>query len=311
MYVFYKKLILKVLLFIFLNIFSEYSLYAFSGAYLLKNGDTVFGFIQYYTIKDDKETLIDIAIKYDLGYNEIVEANPSLDPWYPRKGKKVVIPTYWILPFIKNLSSLKIGKNLLIVNLAELRLYLLKKWSKYFMVITFPIGIGMEGFDTPIGIYKIIEKRKNPVWIVPKSIRKEDPNLPPIVPPGPNNPLGKYAIRLSKPSYLIHGTNKPLGIGRRVSHGCIRMYPKDIKKLYNFVEIGDKVIITYQPVKIGKKGKNLYIEVHKGYKKVNLIQEAINIILKQQGKKFLVKDFYEKIKQSKGLPLLFFSQSSH
>jgi|Deesub1362B_J571_1020462.scaffolds.fasta_scaffold00078_11 L,D-transpeptidase ErfK/SrfK len=267
------------------------NLYAFSGAYILKNDDTVFGFNQYYTIKDDKETLVELAIKYDLGYNEIVSANPQFDPWYPGKGKRVIIPTSWILPVIPD-EYLKEDKQIIVINLAELRLYLIKKSKDKRYVITFPLGIGVEGLDTPTGSFRIIEKKKNPVWYVPESIRKEDPELPPFVPPGPDNPLGRYALRLSNPSYLIHGTNKPLGIGRRVSHGCIRMYPQDIEKLYKMVKIGDPVYILYQPVKIGKRNNIFYIEVEKSFNGKNLLQEAVNTLRKFNELKIDTRELY-------------------
>jgi L,D-transpeptidase ErfK/SrfK len=297
-----KKLYLSFIPFLVLISLSS-NLYAFSGAYILKDGDTVFGFNQYYTIRDDRETLVELAIKYDLGYNEIVAANPQFDPWYPGKGQKVILPTSWILPTIPE-NYLKEDRQIIVINLAELRLYLIKKFQDRLSVITFPLGIGVEGLDTPTGSFRIIEKKKNPVWYVPESIRKEDPELPPFVPPGPNNPLGRFALRLSNPFYLIHGTNKPLGIGRRVSHGCIRMYPQDIEKLYKMVKIGDPVYILYQPVKIGKRGDTYYIEVEKTFNGKNLLQEAANTLSRLNGPKIDTKTLYSVIYNSRGFPVL-------
>jgi L,D-transpeptidase ErfK/SrfK len=236
----------------------------FSGAFFIEDTGSVFGFTRKYKIKDDGETLISLAITYDLGYNEVVDANPGIDPWYPGKGLTILLPTSWILPDVDDLS-IKKGKQYIVINLAELRLYLLKNEDVGLRVITFPIGIGREGLETPTGNYRIISKLKDPAWYIPESIRNEYPELPEVVPPGPENPLGRYALKLSMPEYLIHGTNKPLGVGRRVSHGCIRMYPEDIERLYSLVGIGDEVIIIYQPVKIGHKKGRPYIEVHKDY----------------------------------------------
>ncbi len=280
-------------------------LQAFTGAYILKTQDSVFGIIRTHRVETDEEILTYRAIDYDIGYNELQEANPELDLWYPGKGKKAVIPTAWVLPDYPE-DVLSKHKSLIIVNLAEMRLYYIKyikDKSNLRIVLTFPIGIGSEGFDTPTGLYRIIQKKKDPVWIVPKSVREEDPSLPERVPPGEDNPLGQYALRLSNPSYLIHGTNKPLGIGRRVSHGCIRLYPEDIKVLFNLVSIGTPVYITYQPVKIGQKGGRYYIEVHRGYRKLNLLQEAVKV-LKKKGLPFPDTGLlYRIIKQSKGIPV--------
>ncbi len=203
-----------------------------SGTFSLSPDEDVFGSVSKYIIRDDKETLVELALNNDLGYNEVVDSNRGIDPWYPGRGARVVIPTSWILPDIPNKYKLKTGAgNLVVLNLAELRLYLLKRDKGRLNVTTFPVGIGREGFDTPEGMFRIIEKLKDPVWIIPASFRDEYQELPDIVPPGPENPLGQYALRLSNPLYLLHGTNKPLGVGRRVSHGCLRMYPADIEKL--------------------------------------------------------------------------------
>jgi L,D-transpeptidase ErfK/SrfK len=152
-----------------------------------------------------------------------------------------------------------------VINLAELRLYYYP--SDKNQVVTHPLGIGREGWSTPVGETQIIGKKKDPTWTVPESIRKEheeagDP-LPPVVPPGPNNPLGGYALYLGIQGYLLHGTNKPFGVGMRVSHGCIRLYPEDIEEFYLQVPIGTKVRIINQPYKVGWLDGQLYIEAHR------------------------------------------------
>ncbi|RMG73934.1 MAG: L,D-transpeptidase [Nitrospirae bacterium] len=249
---------------LFLTLLIPINAYSFKGAYSVdaRRKAWVVGFLKYHRIASDKETLVELALKEDLGYNEIADANPGVDPWYPGKGTRVVVPTFWVTPEVEDLRD-----SLIVVNLAELRLYFFKRISdKRVAVITFPIGIGSEGRDTPTGRYRIVQKMKDPVWVVPESIRAEDPSLPERVPPGPDNPLGRYALRLSNPSYLIHGTNKPLGVGRRVSHGCLRMYPEDIETLYNLVTVGTEVRIVYEPIKISVEQEGIFIEVHRDYR---------------------------------------------
>jgi len=202
------------------------------------------------------DTLLDIARKYDLGYEEIIAANPGVDPWIPGEGTRVTVPTQFILP-----PGQRKG---IIINLAELRLYYYL--PEKHQVITHPLGIGREGWATPTGRMTIIEKKANPYWRVPKSIRKEHAAkgemLPALIPPGPNNPLGHFAMRLSQPQYLLHGTNQPWGVGMRVSHGCIRLYPEDIEALFPLVPTGTPVEIINQPYKAGWGGDNLFIEAH-------------------------------------------------
>ncbi|NPA48576.1 MAG: L,D-transpeptidase family protein [Thermodesulfobacteria bacterium] len=219
--------------------------------------EMVVGKLKWHVVSEG-ETLLDIARWYNLGYNQIVLANPDVDPWIPPVGKKVLIPSQYVLPEIKNS---------LVVNLAEMRLYFFRKEGGRNIVYTAPIGVGAEGKLTELGVYSIVRKKKNPTWYVPKSIREEDPTLPPVVPPGPENPLGKYALYLSRGAYAIHGTNKPWGIGRRVSHGCIRMYPEDIEALYPLVPLGTPVFIIYQPYKLGIKGDKVFLQAFPDFEK--------------------------------------------
>jgi len=233
--------------------------------------DSVFGMVRYYEVRDS-DSLIEIARAFDLGFNEISDANPETDPFVPENGTKVEVPTEWILPDVKVRDGI-------IINISERRLFLFPNKNSKF-VYTYPIGIGDNGTETPKGTFKIIQKRVNPNWNVPKSIRKEDPKLPNVVPPGPDNPLGTHALRLSLPTVLIHGTNRPWGIGRKVSHGCIQLYPEDIPRLFDQVEVGTRVTIVRQPVKVGTRGNKVYLEVHRDGKR-NYLREALNLLRKK------------------------------
>ncbi len=218
--------------------------------FVLSKGASVVGELTWHTVSKN-ETLLDIARYYDLGYNQIVLANPGIDPWLPPVGKPVLIPSCYVLP------EKKVG---IVVNLAEMRLYFFCLEGGKRIVYTAPIGVGTEGKLTKLGVYTIVRKKRKPYWHVPKSIREEDPSLPEVIPPGPDNPLGDYALYLSRGSYAIHGTNKPWGIGRRVSHGCIRLYPEDIEALFPLVPLGTPVFIVYQPYKLGLKKGKIYLQ---------------------------------------------------
>ena len=200
------------------------------------------------------DSLIEMARAFDLGFGEIAAANPDLDPFVSPQGARIVIPTAWVVP------ELVPGE--VLVNLSEMRLYLLVGEDVGTSLITFPVGIGVEGAATPLGTYRVVGKELNPAWHVPSSVRKEEPDLPAVVPPGPENPLGSHALRLSGGGILIHGTNKPWGVGRRVSHGCIRLYPEDIPVLYQLIPVGARVRIVREPVKVGTSAGRVYVEVH-------------------------------------------------
>lgn len=206
-----------------------------------------------------KDTLLDIARKFDIGQNEILLANPAVDRWLPGEDTKVIIPNNHLLPDAPHEG--------LVLNLAEYRLYYFPIDQEQARIVsTHPISIGRVNWDTPLGKTKIVAKTKNPVWIPPKSIKEEHAAegdiLPDIFPAGPDNPLGLFAFRLGVPGYLIHSTNKPYGVGMRVSHGCIRMYPEDIEKLFPQIEVGTPVYIVNQMIKVGWSNNTLYIEVH-------------------------------------------------
>jgi L,D-transpeptidase ErfK/SrfK len=197
-----------------------------------------------------------IAQKYDIGYYELYEANPGVDPDSPVAGTILIIPTQYILP--KELD------NNIVINLAEMRLYYAS--STLHKVFIFPIGIGKEGWNTPIGVFKIANKIKNPSWTAPDDVYRyriaHGEKIPRVIPPGKNNPLGQYAFRLSNPTYLIHGTDDPVGVGRRSSAGCIRMYGEDIKKLFSMINIGTEVHIINTPYKAAQINDEIYLEAH-------------------------------------------------
>jgi len=207
-----------------------------------------------------EDTFTDIARAYDLGYDELAQANPGVDPWLPGEGTRIVLPTQFVLP-----DAPREG---IVLNIGAKRIFYYPKVAagEPAVVVTHPVGIGREGWGTPIGSTTVVSKVKDPVWTVPASIRKEhadagDP-LPARVPAGPDNPLGAFALRLGFPSYLIHGTNKPSGIGMRVSHGCVQLFPEDIESLFSQVPLGTRVQIVNQPRLLGWDAGNLYLEVH-------------------------------------------------
>ena len=217
----------------------------------------------------DNESLWEIARQFDVGINEISDANPGVDPIIPVVGSMVRIPTEWIVP------EVPVRKGI-VINIPEFRLYYFPPDNPG-MVLTFPVGVGDEGKETPAGAYTIIEKIADPVWNVPESIRRERPELPKVVPPGPDNPMGKYALRLSLRTILIHGTNRPWGIGTRASHGCIRLYPEDISRLFTLVSIGTKVTIVNQPIKVAVRDGRIFIEVHR-YDDINYEYKALQLL---------------------------------
>lgn len=232
-------------------------------------GGDVVGAVAFHVVEEG-ESLIEIARWHDVGYGEIMAANPRLDPFVPEPGRIVIVPTRWIVPRAAE-------PNVVLLNLSEMRLYVVQRPPAY--VLTFPVGIGDEGSETPTGAFRIIEKQVAPIWHPPPSIREEDPDLPEAVPPGPDNPLGTHALRLSRPTILIHGTNKPWGVGRRVSHGCIRLYPEDIPRLFEAVEVGARVLIVREPVKIAVEEGRVFVEIHQDDElSIDYLEEATRLL---------------------------------
>jgi L,D-transpeptidase ErfK/SrfK len=220
------------------------------------------------------DTLIDIARRHGLGYEDIVRANPEVDTWLPGEGTQIVLPTRFVLP-----PGPRSG---LVLNLAEYRMYYYPppQEGKPAVVMTYPMSIGRMDWETPLGLTRIIAKVTNPSWYPPASVRKEhaeagDP-LPRIVPAGPDNPLGAYAMRLDMPSYLIHSTNKPAGVGMRVSHGCIRMLPEDIGFLFGQIANKTAVRIINEPIKFGWDGDELVLEVHRPLEVAPVVEESLD-----------------------------------
>jgi L,D-transpeptidase ErfK/SrfK len=212
------------------------------------------------TVAKYEDTFADIARRFNVGYTELVRANPGVDPWLPGEGTRIVLPTEFILP-----DAPREG---LVLNLAQMRLYYYPepKEEGPVEVITHPIGIGKVGWATPEGATNVTSHVKDPTWTPPVSVRKEHAKegdiLPPTVPPGPDNPLGRHMMRLGWPSYLIHGTNKPPAVGMRASAGCVRLYPEDIALLYEAVPDGTKVTVVNQPVLLGWHGDRLLVQAY-------------------------------------------------
>jgi len=226
---------------------------------LPENGDTVVGQPDT-TVTRYTDTLSDVARSHDLGYAEMRLANPGVDPWKPGAGRKIIVPSSFVLPDVPYEG--------IVINVPEMRLYFFPKArpGEPRVVETYPISIGRQDWSTPHGLARIASKKANPTWTPPASIRAEheangDP-LPKVVPAGPDNPLGAYAMRLSLPGYLLHGTNKPYGLGMRVTHGCVRLYPRDIETLFHQVSVGTPVRIINQPFKTGWRDGRLFVEVH-------------------------------------------------
>jgi L,D-transpeptidase ErfK/SrfK len=224
-------------------------------SFMLEPGVDVYGVTRLVQARE-KDTLLDIAREFGLGYNQIVAANPGIDPWVPKQGSLVN------LTFMAPWDHSETG---FVVNLAEMRLYFFFANGGHEFFFTAPIGIGREGYLTDTGEYTVKSKTPNPTWVVPESIRAEEPDLPAQVLPGPDNPLGDFVFRLSRNLYAIHGTNKPWGIGRRVSHGCIRMYPEDVGALYPLVPVGAAVRVIYEPVKFGWGDGRLWVQVFEDF----------------------------------------------
>jgi L,D-transpeptidase ErfK/SrfK len=231
--------------------------------FLVAPDQDVIGRVQV-TVAKHEDTFADLARRFNVGYAELVRANPGVDPWLPGEGTEIILPTEFILP-----DAPREG---LVLNLAQMRLYHFPKPAKDapkdapVEVVTHPIGIGKVGWATPEGTTKVVSHVKDPTWTPPVSVRREHAKegdiLPPTVPPGPDNPLGRHMMRLGWPSYLIHGTNKPPAVGMRASAGCVRLYPEDIAQIFEAVPDGTKVTVVNQPFLLGWRGDRLLVQAY-------------------------------------------------
>ncbi len=253
---------------------------------------TVIGNPSWYKI-GTKETLLDIARKNGLGYNDLDLMFPRMDAWIPPTGKKISLPTFWILPPTQHQQ--------LVINLPELRLYFFDKASS--TAQTYPIGIGDEGWETPLGSFFVNDKRVHPVWYIPASLQEKYGMAQ--MPPGPENPLGDYVMKFSAGAYGVHGTAMPWGVGRLVSHGCIRCYPEHIKILYPQVPMGAKLEIIYEPLKFGQKNGQVFVEAHPDvYRRFpDYNQYALNKLAQHPLAKYIdQKKFLMAVKLQNGVP---------
>lgn len=267
--------------------------YRYPGRGLNPKAKTVIGAPVRHTISGE-ETFLDIARAYDLGFNEISDLYPDQDPWVPPEGIELVIPSQWILP-----SPRPRG---IVINIPEMRLFQFRKTKQ--LVRTFPISIGKPGRPTPTGTFRIGVKEINPVWHIPKSLRKKYGAE--SMPPGPDNPIGRFWIGLGDSGYGIHGTDIAWSVGRAVTHGCIRLYPEDIKRLFPLAEYATRVEIIYEPVKFGLLSGKIYVEVHKDiYHRISDLTEYALRRLKEEGLEGRVNlgKFKRALRLQDGLPL--------
>jgi len=256
------------------------------------NGDNVIGSTQQATVQKG-DNFYKIARRNDVGYEELVVANPSINPNKIYPGQILHIPSRYILPEVKSIPGL-------VINLAERRLYYFINKNKVF---TAPIAIGRRGWETPVANAFIKRKVEDPFWKVPKRIQAHNKKLgkpsPSLIPPGSDNPLGEYAMVLSLPNYVIHGTNDPTTIGKRISAGCIRLYPEDMRYLYNNISLETPVSIINQPFKMGRLAGNHFIEIHQSKKAKKILddffQKNPNLAINQKALSHIIQ-------QGRGIP---------
>ena len=274
--------------------------------FFVANGDDVIGRLA--TIKLEKEdTLPDIARHFSLGINTVSAANPGIDTWVPEAGVRILLPLSFILPDTRRKG--------IVINLAAMRLFYFKVDGKLLAVSTYPVGVGTTERPTPMGRMVVTRKKFRPTWYVPASIaedhRKKGDPLPFKVPPGPLNPLGEYALYLSKSGYLVHGTNKPASIGLRATNGCIRLYPEDIKRLYEATPVKTPVKIVNQPYLIGQRDGIVYLEAHtpfeeSGTAELKTAYAKMRKIAKKSGHPINWKRVKEAVIQARGIPVPIF-----
>ena len=271
-------------------------------------GDDLVGSV-WQTKAHQEDTLLDIARRHGLGQDEIVLANTAVDRWLPGEDATVVLPAQFIFP--------RVERKGIVLNLPEMRLYYFYRDDRTGadMVRTYPVSVGRMDWNTPLGKSRIEKKEEDPFWRPPESLKLEaladGRLLPDVVPPGPDNPLGRYAMRLSIPGYLIHSTNKPYGVGMRVTHGCVRMYPEDIEELFPIVPLHTTVQIVNQPLKLGWQGKTLFMEVHplleeeRGDEKRQLCMAYEMILAEIENRDAIldIKTIKQALKEKSGIPV--------
>ena len=274
--------------------------------FLVANGDEVIGRLVSIRLKKG-DTLPDVARHFSLGINTVSAANPEADIWVPEAGGRILLPLSFILP-----DTPRKG---IVINLAAMRLFYYKKNGQLSVVSTYPVGIGTEERPTPMGRMYIKRKKVRPTWYVPASIaedhRKKGDPLPPKVPPGPLNPLGEHALYLSRSEYLVHGTNKPASIGLRATNGCIRLYPEDIKKLFESTPVKTPVKIVNQPYLVGQRDGIVYLEAHtpfeeSGNAELKKAYAKLRKIEKKSGHTFDWEKVKEVVAEARGFPVPIF-----
>ena len=285
---------------------------AWAETYQYNLGDDVVGNIAIHTIQEG-DNFLQLAQTFRVGFNELVDANPDVDPWIPVQDAQIIIPTQYVLPNVEREG--------VIINLAELRLYQFHGTiNNISSVSTYPVSVGKDDeWKTPLTFTRITSKTAKPNWYPPESIRKEheennDP-LPKVVPPGPDNPLGDYKLGLALSGYLIHGTNVPEGIGMRVTHGCIRLHPNGIEKLFKSVKVNTPVTIINQPYKVGWRDNQLYVETHSEIEEQEQaasrnLTEFVQLVVAQTKQKeqdnyqILWEKGYQEAREKRGVPFL-------
>jgi len=256
------------------------------------------------------QNLLDIAREGGLGFRELRDANPKIDEWEPKAGVELTLPTRRILPRPNRYEGL-------VINIPEFRLYLFPldtKLGEREPIMTWPVGIGAEYAQSPVTSFHVKSKDEKPVWVVPDSIyrKMEDPKH--VVPPGPDNPLGDYRIRLDFDLYAIHGTNDPWTVGRLTTHGCVRLYPEDIEYLYPIVDRGYPGEFVYQPVKIGERKGRVFVEVHQDVYQMfqDLQAHARTVVAQAKLDERVDPDrLFLAVKQQLGIPIDVTRESAH
>ena len=280
--------------------------YVERNEFSVAKGDDVIGRLRFITLEKG-DTLPDIARHFSLGLNGVTATNPGVDIWVPKAGERILLPLSFILP-----AAPRKG---IVINLAAMRLFEFKGNSEPLALLTYPVGVGTEERPSPRGLMRVDRKVSRPTWHVPTSIAKDhlkkgDP-LPAAVLPGPQNPLGEYALYLSAPSYLIHGTNKPASIGLRATNGCMRLYPESVKKLYENTPVKTPVSIVNQPYLLGQSDGVVYMEVHASTDnsdaaELDKVYKKLRTIEKESGRTLDWSKVKKVLAEARGIPVPIF-----